>query len=145
MNDLMQPSSTAPAELRHRIQDFEDILLEHEQLDMPVTEYFCNGIYCREITIPAGALVTGHIHKYPCLNIVLTGEIEVVTDEGPKHCTAGMVFESPAGVKRAARGIVDCRWLTIHLDPGQRLDPAAMGKLLTVESYEELALLEAPE
>jgi quercetin dioxygenase-like cupin family protein len=138
MNDLMQPSSTAPAELRHRIQEFEDILLTHDQVDIPVTQYFCNGVYVREITIPAGTLITGKIHKHPCLSIVLTGEMEVITDEGPKVIKAPLVYESPAGVKRAGRALSDCRWLTIHPHQGDELDAEAMAKLLTVDTFAEL-------
>jgi hypothetical protein len=145
MNSVMQPSSTAPAELRHRIQEFEDILLTHDQVDIPVTQYFCNGVYVREITIPAGTLLTGKIHTHPCLSIVLTGEMEVITDEGPKHVVAPLIYESPAGVKRAGRALTDCRWLTIHPHQGDELDAEAMAKLLTVDTFEELALLGAPE
>ncbi len=143
MNNIMQPPSTpaAPAELRHRIQEFEDMILEHEQIDIPVTQYFCNGVYVREITIPAGTILTGKIHKHPCLSIVLTGEMEVITDEGPRIIKAPLVYESPAGVKRAGRALTDCRWLTLHPHDGDELDEHSMAEMLTVNTFEELALL----
>jgi quercetin dioxygenase-like cupin family protein len=139
MHEIMKASSPAsPVELRHRITEFEDILLQHDQVDIPVTQYFCNGVYAREITIPAGTLITGKIHKHPCLSIVLTGKMEVITDEGPRVIVAPLVYESPAGVKRAGRALEDCRWITIHPHTGDELDAEAMAALLTVNTYAEL-------
>jgi quercetin dioxygenase-like cupin family protein len=139
MHEIMKASSPAsPVELRHRITEFEDILLQHDQVDIPVTQYFCNGVYAREITIPAGTLITGKIHKHPCLSIVLTGKMEVITDEGPRVIVAPLVYESPAGVKRAGRALEDCRWITIHPHTGDELDAEAMAALLTVDTYAEL-------
>jgi len=142
MREIMKASSSAtPAELRHRITQFEDILLEHEQIDIPVTQYFGHGVYMREITIPAGCLLTGKIHKHPCFSIVLTGRMEVITDQGPKIVEAGQVFESPAGVKRAGRALEECRWITVHPYDGPEQPSKAMAELLCVDSYEQLEQL----
>lgn len=139
MNDIMPASSqVSPAELRHRITQFEDILYQHKQVDIPVTQYFGHGVYMREITIPAGCILTGKIHKHPCHSIVLTGEMEVITDQGPKLIKAGDVFESPAGVKRAGRALTECRWITVHPYDGPEQSSEAMADLLTVDTYEQL-------
>jgi quercetin dioxygenase-like cupin family protein len=138
MNNIMPASSLAPAELRSRIQQFEQAILEHEQIDIPVTQYFSDGVYMREITIPAGCLLTGKIHKHPCLSIVLTGRMEVITDQGPKIIQAPLVYESPAGVKRAGKALEECRWLTVHPYDGPERPEAEMADLLTVNTFEEL-------
>ena len=97
------PSMKAtPEEYRRRIVAFEDAIKQGEQVEIPVIQYSCNGVYVREITIPAGVILTGKIHKHPCLSIVLTGKMEVITDEGPRIIEAPLVYESPAGVKRGA-------------------------------------------
>lgn len=138
-SEVMDPTRWPSAEeLRERILDWEDFAKDQEQVDIPVTQYFCNGVYVREITIPAGVICTGAIHKHPALSVVLTGEMEVVTDQGPRHIKAPMVFESPAGVKRAGRAISDCRWLTIHPYAGDELDKDAMLAWLSFETFEEL-------
>lgn len=133
---------TDPQELRNRILAFEDTLLEYDQVDIPVVQRFSHGIYMREIIIPAGVLAVGKIHKHPCLSVVLTGKMEVVTDQGPKIVEAGQVFESPAGVKRAGRAIKDCRWITVHPWDGPELDEDLMAAELTVDTYAQLELYE---
>jgi quercetin dioxygenase-like cupin family protein len=138
MNNLMSASSLAPAELRSRIQQFEDELLKHDQVDIPVAQFFSHGVYLRQITIPAGCLLTGKIHTHPCLSIVISGEMEVITDEGPKHVVGPIIYESPAGVKRAGKAITDCVWLTVHPYAGPERSPEQMAELLTVNTFAEL-------
>lgn len=135
-----QPDAAlSPDALRGRIQDFEDILLEHPQVEIPVTQYFCGGVYLRRIDIPAGTLMTGKIHKHPCLSIILSGEMEVITDAGPKHVKAPLIYASPAGVKRAGRALTDCIWVTAHANPDNvERSAEAMAALLTVDTFEQL-------
>ena len=107
---------------------------------------FCSGVYMRQVFFPAGTQVTGKIHRQPCLNVLLQGEIEVVTEAGHKLLVAPQVFESPAGAKRAARVISDTIWITVHAHPsGEERDSEAMADLLTVPSYELLEQHSPPE
>ncbi len=147
MTEVTLPSQNGGelrVDLRRRILDFEDILRDHGGEDgakqIPVTQYFSRGVYVREITIPAGTILTGHIHRYACMSVVLTGKMEVVTEEGPKIVEAPLVFESPAGVKRAGRCLEDCRWLTIHPYNGPELSPDDMLPFHHVDDFEELEL-----
>lgn len=136
--DVAQPESSPPV-LRDRIQAFEDELLKHDQLALDLVQHFCAGVYMRELHIPAGTLLTGKIHKYPCLNIVPVGDIEVVTEEGIKRIQGPVVFRSPAGVKRAARVFSDTIWITVHANPDNvERDSDAMADLLTVPRHELL-------
>lgn len=138
MGEIEHRSDLTPQQLRARIVKFENLILDGEQVDIPVTQYFCNGTYVREITIPTGVILTGKIHKHPCLSVVLTGKMEVITDQGPKIIEAPMVYESPAGVKRAGQCLEECRWLTIHSWNGPELNEYQMASELTVDTYEQL-------
>jgi len=92
----------------------EAIRRELEPVDMPVTHHFSRGVYARELLIPAGTVATGKIHKFESLNVLLEGELLVLTDTGPKRVFPGHVEVSPPGTKRAVFAVTDCRWLTVH-------------------------------
>lgn len=83
-------------------------------VDLPVKHYFSNGVYARELFIPKGCALLGHIHKYQNLNILLKGKIAVAIDEKITEIEAPYVLVSPAGVQRIAYAIEDCLWLTVH-------------------------------
>lgn len=76
--------------------------------------YFSKGVYAREITIPAGTILTGHIHKYTNLNIISKGKIEVLVGDELQIIEAPAIIVSPPGTKRIARAIEDTVWTTIH-------------------------------
>lgn len=79
-----------------------------------VKHHYSHGVYGRELHIPAGSVIVGHIHKYENMNVLLEGEMTVMTEDGPKLVGPGFLIVSPPGTKRAAFAHTDCRWLTIH-------------------------------
>jgi quercetin dioxygenase-like cupin family protein len=85
-----------------------------EPVEMPTLDHFSHGVYARELTIPAGTVLTGKIHKFENLNVLLEGELLVLTDQGVQHVRAGQVIVSPPGTKRAAYALTNTRWLTVH-------------------------------
>ena len=127
-----------PAELRSKIVAWENFAKKQPQVEIPVTQYFSHGVYLRQINIPAGTIMTGKIHKHRAMSIVLSGVMEVVTDEGPRVVKGPFVFESPAGVKRAGIALTDCVWITAHPYDGSELDEAAMCDIYCVDTYEQL-------
>lgn len=107
MNSLIIPP------MRERIFALEAEMKKLPQLEIPVRHYFSHGIYAREITVPAGALITGVIHKQPQVNILSYGAMVVTIGEDVKEVQASHTVVSPPGVKRAALAITDCVWTTI--------------------------------
>lgn len=96
------------------------------------------GSYARSLTIPAGTLIVGKIHKEPCFNFVERGEISVLTEEGEKTITAPAFFPSAAGVKRVGLAHSDTVWITVHVT--DLTDLAALERELTADSYEDYQL-----
>lgn len=97
---------------------------------LPVTHHFLpaipgtpqQGVYGREMFIPADMYVAGKIHKYQQMNVLLQGTMLLATEEGTIEVTAPYVVVSPAGVQRIAYSVTDCIWLTIHGTNEQDLD-----------------------
>lgn len=83
-------------------------------LDGEVLHHHSEGVYGRELRVKAGSVIVGHIHKFTNMNVLLEGEMSVLTESGPVLFKAGEVIVSPPGTKRAAYAHTDCRWLTIH-------------------------------
>jgi len=98
---------------REKVSIVEAEMLKHPQIEIPVKHYFSPGVYAREITIPAGTLLTGRIHKYAQLNILSGGRISVLTDDGMKDVEAPFTVVSPPGTKRIAFAHTECTWTTI--------------------------------
>lgn len=89
--------------------------VELAQTELPIKHHFSKGVYARELFIPAGAALSGEIHKYSNLNILVKGKIAVGTDKANiKIVEAPFVVVSPPGTKRIAYAIEDCIWITIH-------------------------------
>ncbi len=83
------------------------------QVELPVRHIFSPGVYARELTIYAGCILTGAVHKYEQLNILSSGTMRVLTEEGIKEVSAPFTIVSPPGTKRIALALTDCVWTTI--------------------------------
>lgn len=86
------------------------------------THHFADGMYGREIFIPAGTFATGGIHKTEHLNVLSSGELYVLTEDGIKHMKAPATFVSRAGMKRIGYAITDVVWTTFHPNPANETD-----------------------
>ncbi len=95
------------------VQRAEEQMLQLPQVEIQTRHYFIPGAYAREITIPKGTLLTGHIHRLPQINIVSKGEITVLTDDGPLRVVAPATIVSPAGCKRIGWAHEETVWTTI--------------------------------
>jgi hypothetical protein len=128
-------SDVVPLSMRDKVTAFEEELFKHEQLKIPVKHYFSPGLYAREITIPAGTVLTGRIHKYEQLNILSGGEISVLTEDGIVRVKAPFTVVSPPGTKRVAFAHTECTWTTILAT--EEKDPDKIEQLFTVATEQE--------
>ena len=104
------------AELRKRVHIAEQMMLKAmaDPGELHVEHYFAAGVYGRAIYIPKGVFLTGKIHKYPQINVLVSGDLTVMTEEGAKRVKPPFVVVSPAGTKRIAYANEDTVWLTLH-------------------------------
>lgn len=100
--------------IRDKIFAAEEFMRQQPQVDIPVKHYFSDGVYAREIKIPAGVILTGEIHKFRQLNILSFGEMSVYVEQGIQRVIAPFTIVSPSGTKRIAYTHTECVWTTIH-------------------------------
>lgn len=117
------------AQRREQILTFEAALAQHpdavhgDSPQLPLTHHFAPGMYLREISIPAGSLIVGKIHKDAHLVVLLQGALRLYTEAGGlQEVHAPMVLVSPPGAKRAAFALEDTRWVTCHTNPTDTRD-----------------------
>jgi hypothetical protein len=85
--------------------------------ECPLKHHLHDGVYAREIFIPAGSVVVGKIHKKSHLNLISRGRVYVVTEFGNQIFDATerpVTFASEAGTKRALLAETDVIWTTFH-------------------------------
>lgn len=129
----------SPAEMRGRILALEKAILarpEHAVVIEP-KHYFADGMYAREIFIPAGTVLTGKIHKTEHINVLSQGEISVMTDEGVKRLKAPCTIIAKPGTKRVGYAHTDTVWTTFHATKETDLDK--LEAELIAPTFEELA------
>jgi hypothetical protein len=88
-------------------------MLKLPQVELPVRHFFSPGVYARELTIFAGCILTGHVHKYEQLNILSAGKMRLLIDGQFRDIEAPYTVVSPPGTKRIAFAITDCVWTTV--------------------------------
>lgn len=101
-------------DIRDNVIAFENLMKEQPQVTIETKHYFSKGVYAREIFIPKGVILTGHIHKYTNLNIISKGKIKVLVGEELQIIEAPATLVSPPGTKRIAIALEDTIWTTIH-------------------------------
>jgi hypothetical protein len=100
--------------LRDKIDQLEALMRREPQVEIEPVHHFANGLYAREITIRAGTLLTGKIHRTEHLNIISKGRIIVWTEDGMREVSAPFTMVSRPGTKRVGYALEDTVWTTIH-------------------------------
>ena len=88
--------------------------------------FFAPGVYVRQLTRKKGVLIVGKMHREACVTILLSGELLVSssTDDVPAGTivSAGAVWVSKPGTKRATFALEDSVLITVHPNPTNTQD-----------------------
>ena len=87
---------------------------EADKEDGNLKHYFTKGIYARELTIPAGTVMTSKLHKLPRLCIISQGDITFTSEFGTKRIRAPYTAVFPPGSKVALFTHTETVWTAIH-------------------------------
>jgi hypothetical protein len=100
----------------------ENEIAKLPQVIFPVRHYFAQGLYAREMTIPAGGILTGAIHKTEHLAVISQGTIRIFDGDQTKTLSAPLTFISQPGVKRAGFALTETVFTTFHATEERDLD-----------------------
>lgn len=141
---LIVMPSTDRLEVRAWLMDLTNHLLAlpvEDKREFEVKHTFLNGMYMRELFIPKGSLLVGKVHKMPCINIVSSGDISVLTEFGSARIKAGYSNTSPAGIQKL--GIANEDTVFINIFRTDETDVSKIEDVIAYPSY-EAALMYAP-
>lgn len=94
------------------VQRLADALLTYPQTEYALNHYFSHGVYARELILPKNTVLTGRVHKYANMNVLMSGDMTVTTDTGMERIQGPRLIVSAAGTMRAAFCHEDCVWIT---------------------------------
>lgn len=117
-----------------RVEALEAELLTAPRGPVEYRHHFAPGTYTREMIVPAGNLIIGHLHKTACTNVCLAGRAAVLIDGETRLIAAGAVFVAPPGHRKVAVVIEELRWLNIHPNPDDLRDLDALEQLFIDKS-----------
>lgn len=136
--------------IRENICSLERVMksfYQDEQLtegSCPLKHTFVPGAYIREITMPAGLLIIGKIHKHEHFNFITRGEVSVITEDGGyERLTGPLSIVSPAGTKRVVFTHTETVWTTMHIT--NETDLEKIEEETIAESYKSIGLWDPVE
>jgi hypothetical protein len=139
MSDVvdMGAPKEAPEVMRGKILALEETILKLPQIDIPIRHYFAPGLYLREMRMPAGAIITGKIHKTEHYCILSQGSVTLVTENGREQVSAPAVIHSTPGAKRAIHAHRDTVWVNVHHNPTDERDLDKIDDIFVSDTYEQ--------
>ena len=107
--------------------------------------HFAQGMYARELTIPADWYITGKTHSKEHIFIVLSGDITVWTEQGMQRVGAGFMTVGKPGTKRIAHAHSETRCIAISENPSnthdlEKLEAEIIQPEVSLESLESRTL-----
>jgi hypothetical protein len=98
---------------------------EAMQAACPVTHKLENGLYTREVFMPAGDLVISFIHKQNHPSFFMEGDMSLLLDDGTvKRIKAPMVVHTEVGTQRVAYIHEDTKWVCVYRTDAETVEEA---------------------
>lgn len=103
-----------PSHMHEKTWALQAALLNMPQFEPPTEHIFHGGMYCRQMSIPAGCTLVGKVHKKEHFFALASGSVCITTDEGPQLLTGFKLLSSYPGTKRAIHAVSDSVFMTFH-------------------------------
>lgn len=107
---------------------------------------YADNVYGRSMSLPAGGLVVGKIHRYGHFNVLLKGKCIVLTEFGVERLEAPCMFISKPGTKRVVGVIEDTEWVCFHgITPAEAGNPDMIEERIICKTYGDFDRLQQLE
>jgi hypothetical protein len=108
--------------------------------DIPITNYFADGIYLRQMEMPADTVVVGAIHNHLHAWFLLTGRV-LINNNGEiiEHIAPCFTISKP-GAKRLIYALEDSIFVNVHKNPSNTQDLKELEKeivSMTIDEFNE--------
>lgn len=122
------------------VEKLEFEMLKHDQVPCPVQHSFGDGVYIRQVSIPAGTFSIGHLQKTEHMNVFVKGKVTMIHDDGSvETLTAPMTFVSKPG-RKVGYIHEDMVWLNIYATHEKEVDKLEEKFLDKSASFKEAEL-----
>jgi hypothetical protein len=115
MSEIAVQAATAlsEGEARERLVYAEQVVRQMEQVEVPITHHFAEGVYARGGVIKKGTVFVGRVHLQSQINIISKGDMTILMEGGVVRLVGPCTWVSPPGAQRAAYANEDTYWTTI--------------------------------
>jgi quercetin dioxygenase-like cupin family protein len=97
-------------------------------IDLQIQHHFSDGVYARQMKLPAGHFAVTHAHTYDHLSILASGEVTVEIDNVKVTYKAPAVITILAGRHHRIEARQDAVWFCIHATDEK--DPVRLDEVL---------------
>jgi hypothetical protein len=130
-----------PLAVRDKIQSVQDWLskLPDARFDddcCPLIHSYAKGLYIREAICEAGMLIVSKIHKYSHAAFLMTGDVSVLEEDGPRRMVAPAFFITKPGTKRVIYTHEPIVWITVHAT--EKVDLQEIEDEIIAKTFDEL-------
>lgn len=106
------------------IEEALSLMKCEEQIDLNEKHLFADGMYCRQVLMPKGSLVVGHIHKKQAINVLASGKILIKTkmEDEWEEISAPFVNTTLGGMRKIIYVLEDAYFMNIFRTNETSLD-----------------------
>jgi hypothetical protein len=129
---------TSPLALYGNIPEIlaiEEELRKLPQVDLPLQHFYLPHVCVRVMSLPAGTLLTGKIHKHTHIAILAKGRLRLADGDNSAIVEAGYVAYGKPGIKRL--GYAETDVVFINVLSTDITDIEELEKELVVDTFDE--------
>lgn len=127
MSDLPEivTKNTAPIPSLDQIQSLQNAIaneLDCYDIEELTTHHFCEGMYARELFIPAGTVLVGKMHAKENFFVLMRGDMTILTPNGVRRVKAPFMVVTKPGDKRVGYAHEDSVTFNFHPNEDDQQD-----------------------